>query len=159
MKFIPFVSILLLFAACSGESVEGMLTTAQRYAVGDLLREYTRAELVQSSECTSSLLKRYQSENPNYSPYYAEADFNGDGSLDFVIATKMAGAYDLWLFLGTGVDYRRPENFSTMTWLNEGGFIVRGRHLFVGTFYGDDGTTFAWDGQAGRFAPYSLEIP
>ncbi|MEX2116477.1 MAG: hypothetical protein WEB37_06305 [Bacteroidota bacterium] len=158
---IPMLSALyvVIFSACGGGAVESMLSPAQRFAVEDLLREHKNAELVQPTECTNSLLARYQSEHPNYSPYYAEADFNGDGSLDFVIATKVAGAYDLWLFLGSVTEYRRPENFLTLTWLNEGGLIVQGRNLFVGKFYSDDGTTFAWDSMAGRFALYSPEMP
>ncbi|MEX1140658.1 MAG: hypothetical protein WEF53_15065 [Bacteroidota bacterium] len=159
MKSSQFAPLLLFLASCSDGSVESILNPAQRFAVEDLLREHKNAELVQPDECTSPQLEKYQSENPGYTPYYAEADFNGDGYLDFVIATKVAGAYDLWFFLGSVTEYRRPENFSTMTWLHEGGFIVRGRHLFVGTFYGDDGTTFAWDSQAGRFATYSPETP
>ncbi len=135
-----------------------MLSPAQRFAVDELLREQTNAELVQPSECTSTLLERYQSEHPNYTPYFAVADFNGDGSEDFVIATKNAGAYDLWLFLGSAIEYRRPQNFATVTWLHEGGLIVQGHNLFVGMLYGDDGTTYAWDSQAGRFAVNTPEM-
>jgi len=149
----------VILSACGGGEVESMLSPDQQFAVDELLREHIHAELVQPSECTSTLLKRYQSENPNYNPYYAEADFNGDGSLDFVIATKTAGAYELWLFMGSAVDYRKPQNFVTMTWLHEGGLIVRGRNLFAGKFYSEDGTTYAWDSQAGRFAVYSPEMP
>lgn len=150
------VSIAIL-AGCSGGAVESMLSPAQRFAVEELLRDRQNIELVQPSDCTSPDLEKFRIDNPNYTPYFAEADFNVDGSPDFVVATKSAGAYDLWLFLGSAIDYRRPQNFATITWLHEGGFIVRGRMLYVGGFYTDDGTTFAWDNQAGRFSVYTEE--
>lgn len=153
----PLGLCIILFAACGGGAVESMLSPAQRFAVDELLREQTKAELVQPDECTSTLLERYQSEHANYTPYYAEADFNADGLPDFVIATRNAGAYDLWLFVGSPADYRRPQNFATVTWLNEAGFIVQGRNLYVGTFYGEDGITFSWDSQVGRFAIHAPE--
>lgn len=154
----PLVAMLIgVLAGCGGGAVESMLSPAQRFAVEELLRDRQSAELVQPSDCISPQLEQYRIDNPNYTPYFVEADFNGDGNPDFVIATKTAGAYDLWLFLGSAIDYRRPENFATITWLHEGGFIVRGRMLFVGGFYNDDGTTFAWDNQSGRFSVYTEE--
>lgn len=157
MKSIQFVLLFLFLSSCSGGSIQGILTPAQRFAVDELLRDRLNTELVQPSDCISPMLGKYKIDNPNYTPYFAEADFNGDGSPDFVVATKSAGAYDLWLFLGSAVDYRSPQNFATITWLHEGGFIVRGRMLFVGGFYNDDGTTYAWDNQAGRFSVYTEE--
>ncbi len=157
MKFSQFLLFALFFSSCSGGFVEGLLNPAQRSAVDELLRDRQNTELVQPSDCTNPDLEKFKIDNPNYTPYFAEADFNGDGHADFVIATKSAGAYDLWLFLGSAIDYRRPRNFATITWLHDGGFIVRGRMLYVGGFYNDDGTTFAWDGKADRFSVYTEE--
>lgn len=151
MKILFVMIITVLLIGCSGGATESWLTPEQRLAVSDLLRENDKAELVDASECESPDLDRYRSEHANYHPYYAVSDFNGDGSEDFVIATKTAGAYDLWFFSGSGGSYRKPQNFGTVAWLNEGGFVIQGKYLFVGKFYSDDGTLYTWDAQAGRF--------
>ena len=150
---------ILVLAACGGTSIQSVFSPTQRAAVDDFLREHPKAELVQTSDCTSPDLDKFVSENPNYRPYYAEGDFTGDGSFDFVIATKSAGAYDLWLFPGAGADYKAPQNFATLTWLHEGGFIVRGRNLYVGTLYGDTGNFYSWEASINRFAIISNDQP
>ena len=158
-KPVTMLAVLLLMAACGSPSVESVFSPAQRVAVDDFLREHPKAEIVQTSDCTSPLLDKFAVENPNYRPYYAEGDFTADGSFDFVIATRSAGAYDLWLFPGAGVDYRSPQNFATLTGLHEGGFIVRGRDLYVGTLDGETGNIYSWNPSAHRFAIISNDQP
>lgn len=144
------VCAILLLAGCSGGSIENRLTAVQHNALHDFLVGHPKAELLETSDCTSPLLDRYRATHSTYLPYYAEADFDGDGSLDFVIATSTAGAYDLWLFLGAGAGYRRPRGFATLSSLPAWGFIVKGNRLFVGTLDESEGRTYVWNPQAGR---------
>lgn len=145
LRFCVLFAAGILFSGCSGDSVEDRLSPDQRLALKDLLRERPRASLVEISDCTSPLLDSLRSVHPSYLPYYAEADFNGDGSADFVIATFSAGAYDLWLFAGSGLGYHTPQNFGTTASLAEGGFLVEGNRLYVGTLDGRNGRTYVWN--------------
>jgi len=160
MRLLAFLPALLtMFAACGGPSIESTLTPAQRQAVNDLLSEQPNAAVMQPSDCVSPDLAKFQSENPDYQPYFAEGDFTRDGSFDFVIATKSAGAYDLWLFPGSGAGYGIPINFAKVTWLHEGGFITRNGNLYVGSFYGEDGNYYSWNNAVNRFGIVTAETP
>jgi len=147
----PIVLGMIVFlAACSGGSIENRLTQVQRDALHDFLSDHPKAELLETSDCTSPLLGPYRATHSTYLPYFAEADFNGDGVLDFVIATSTAGAYDLWLFLGASSDYRAPRSFATLSSLSDWGLIVKGNRLFVGALDESEGRTYVWNPQAGR---------
>lgn len=145
--FLPCLLLIagVLVGGCSGDSIEDRLSPDQRLALKDLLREQPRAELAEISHCTSPLLDSLRAVRPSYLPYYAESDFNGDGSPDFVIATFRAGAYDLWLFAGSGLGYHTPQNFATTASLAEGGFLVEGDRLYVGTLDGRNGRRYVWN--------------
>ncbi|GJQ20515.1 MAG: hypothetical protein HBSIN02_08700 [Bacteroidia bacterium] len=144
------IGAMVLLVGCSGGSIESRLTPVQRDALHDFLADHSKAEILETSDCTSPLLDQYLATHSLYLPYYAEADFNGDGNLDFVIATSTAGAYDLWLFLGTGAGYRTPQSFATFSSLPKWGMIVKGNRLFVGALDESEGRTYAWNAQADR---------
>lgn len=150
VRTLILIGAMVLLVGCSGGSIESRLTPVQRDALHDFLSDHPKAELLETSDCRSPHLEQYRAAHSSYVPYYAGADFNNDGSSDFVIATSTAGAYDLWLFLGTGGGYRTPLNFATISSLPKWGLITRGNKLFVGALDESEGRTYVWSPEAGR---------
>ncbi len=118
--------------------------------------------LVVASDNTDPYLDDWKQEfDKTYEPYFLQADFDGDGRQDFLIALVKEGLFEVFFFRSSGdKGYAPPERIVQLDRLDRCGFFAKeGRRLQIGGFYGDDLLTFSWNRSkhAMEFEPQETE--
>lgn len=154
---VAFVLALLIVAGCQQPTPPPGgydMSQPQAEAVQALLDEESGRRVLTASDNQSPRLADQQEREPGYEPYFAEGDFDGNDTEDFIVAVQEGEAYDLYLFRASEDGYRPASWFVGMEWLPEAGLFVEeadrrsGDMIGVGSFFSDDMIWFAWDEDA-----------
>jgi hypothetical protein len=119
-----------LCGICFSQTHPYAFSQFQAMAVDSLLADSSDSRLAVTSDCDTTFFSDYQKENPDYTPYFIESDFDGDGLKDFVIALKHGKDYSVFLFRATRAGYLKPQLLVSLDWLNQCGFFAEGEGMF-----------------------------
>ena len=137
------------------------LSGPEQAAIEALLREHAGQRWVVAADHEGRMLEEHRLAHPEYEPYLARADFDGDGLQDLAVALTDGESYDLYV---VPVQADRPAAwFAGLTWLQDAALFVRERggqdQVGVGSFFSDDAIWFGWNAEEGRMDALPSDIP
>lgn len=166
LRAVPLLCLGLLVPACGGEGAneegasaetsaepeyEAMefpypLEPAQKRALGPYLASREGWRLAVAADHTGQGLAAVKRERPDYQPYLAEGDLDGDGREDFaLVITTGRGAFRIVWFRNAGGAYAPPQPVANVGWMDRAGLFVEEGDLVARELEGERTRRYAWN--------------
>lgn len=146
---IHYDSLATKSASLSNQQVSDSLrlSTAQQDAISLILKDSIGWRTAQTSDNSNPFLKKQQQEQPDYQPYFIEADIDHNGKKDFIITLlrEKDTTFAIFLFRQLDGNYSTPQHIVSSRYLSTSGLFFIDGTLKIGEFYTDNCVIFRWD--------------